>query len=425
VSGQKLWSLPSNSGPAKLLGAVTSPDGDRLALIPDGKSRKFLQLRPGEARVSVALPQEDDSLTGVAFGPPGSTFAAFGRKSGVTFYTPDTLEPWGTEGTGRGVQAARWSPNGLLLATADLDGNVTLWTDRTPRTIQLPGIAASELRFSDDSLYLVAAGRDGSLLAWSTATADPIGPWHLGLGARAELTLSREKAPSHEIMAHSPAAGALSFYNLETGATRQEPDCLPTEHATSLGLSARGHSLLLAAGQGPAALCDLTSGKLVARLAPGEATPQSAASYDLWGQRVATVAAEGEGSVVRVRETATGQVLFVLPFPDNRPASLRLLFTASGLVVSREEGASFHPLKDCSALDLRLVEQNNVLGWLATDRAGRFDGDSPGRMLAWVRGPGGRLVERPERDKHRVPGLMLGVRPASPPPRSQPSEDED
>jgi WD40 repeat protein len=426
---QRLWSLSSGGAPARMLPPVTSPDGQQTALLSAGKTNEFVLLRPGEIRVSAPLRSSEIDLVGLAFGPLGSTFASFGHQSGrITFWSPETLEPWGNEGTGRGVQTARWSPDGKLLAVADLDGEVTLWTDHEPHTISLPGIAAIDLRFTDDSSTLIGIGRDGALLAWSTATGDHTSPWTFGLGARFDLTPGAPRSPgpagaaviSHEAVVHAPTTSEIVFVDVATGAQRRQPDCLPGEHATSLALSPRGHALVLAAGAGPGALCELTTGRLVTRLLPGEAPTRSSAAVDLSGTRVATVGDEADGSVVRVRDTSSGQVLFALPFPDTKPAEVALLFTAQALVVQRDDDASFYPLTDCTAVDVQLIERFASLGWLATDRAGHFDGDAAGRAGLWVRDGKGQGVDRAERNRHRLPGLFLGARAAI-----RPGEDAD
>jgi WD40 repeat protein len=427
ATGQPLWSLPHGGGVTPVQRAITSPDGQQLALVPGGKTRKFLLLRPGEGKVSFGLPDPRSDIAGIAFGPVGSTFASFSQQTGkLTFWNPQTLEPWGDESVGRGVQSARWSPDGRLLAVTDLDGALTLWTDRTPRTLPLPGLAVSDLRFTDDSAHLIGIGRDGALMAWSTASAWPTGPWDFGLGARFELTASTEDEISHEIVVHSPSTSEIVFLDFLTGATRRLPDCLPGDHATALGLHGRRRSLLLAAGNSPGALCDL-DGKLVARLAAGEGGLRTAAAYDPSGRRVATVGEAGTGSVVRVRHTTTGNILFELPFPENKPSSLDLAFTSTALMVRREQGTSFHPLRDCSALDLRLIERQDALGWLVTDGAGHFDGNRAGRESVWVQGPSTQRVEhlgRVEQEKHRVEGLLFGVRLFSCTNRGRPPEDE-
>jgi hypothetical protein len=408
-----IWSLPSRGIPLALRHIDVSPDGQQIALIPAAQGPTFLYLGAGQARQHILPYGPQHEVGGVAFGPPGGTYVSFGPQSNqLTFWPHPVFIARAEEGMGRGVQAARWSPDGRFLAVTDLDGQVALRADRTPRIVPLPGLAA-ELRFTADSSLLVGMGRDGSLMAWPTAPdRAPAGPWSFGLGARFEPALAPEQSPTHEVLVHSPASGEVIRLDLETGATQRKADCLPGEHASSLGLSTRGHSLLLGAGKGPAALCDLASGALVSRLAPGEALLRSAMAYDLSGSRVATVAEEGEGSVVRVRDTATGHVLFTLPFPDTRPVEIETVFTAEALVVQHREVASFYPLKDCHQAELRLVDRNGLLGWLAVDDAGHFDGNHEGQQASWVRGPGGYVDEK-ERRQHHLPGLLLGVKPGS------------
>jgi WD40 repeat protein len=417
---QRRWVMPSGGAAVPTQQAFTSPDGRQTALLSGGKTHRFFLLRPGEAQISFPAPEGE--VTGFAFGPPGATFVSFGHEAHtMTFWDPQTLRPLGGADAVRGVHTARWSPDGKLLAVADLDDEVSLWADRA-MIGQLSGIAAVDLRFTGDAAALVALGRDGSLVAWNLATRQHGTTWNFGLGARFDL--ADTAGPGREVVVHSSTTSEIVLVDVETGAQRRQPDCLPGAQALALGLSPRGHSLLLAASTGPGALCDLTTGQLVSRLAPGEASARSSVAYDLSGTRVATAADEGEGSLVRVRDTASGHVLVTLDFPDSRASALGLLFDAAGLVVRHDRGVSFYPLKGCAALDLQLVERSNELGWLVTDRTGHFDGDGVGRATAWVRDPAGRDLDLAEREAHQLAGLLFGAHAVMSRPPEPPEEPE-
>jgi Protein kinase domain/WD domain, G-beta repeat len=73
-----------------------------------------------------------------------------------------------------GVDAAAFSPDGQLLAAADLNGRTYLWDLATgPRVATLPDPAdmgVDAVAFSPDGLLLAAADWDGSTFLWDTAT---------------------------------------------------------------------------------------------------------------------------------------------------------------------------------------------------------------------------------------------------------------
>jgi len=83
-------------------------------------------------------------------------------------------------GTG-GVQNLRFSPDGKLLATAGLDGYVTLWethTGKIVRRMEAHTGAAYEVTFSKDGSLLASAGQDAMANVWEVRTGKRLGTYN-------------------------------------------------------------------------------------------------------------------------------------------------------------------------------------------------------------------------------------------------------
>jgi WD40 repeat protein len=74
------------------------------------------------------------------------------------------------------VTAIAWSPDGQILAASSAQGEVVLWREQQPLTLQ-PGQGASLncLSFSEDGKFLAAGGQDGQVSLWQ----DQGGAWQL------------------------------------------------------------------------------------------------------------------------------------------------------------------------------------------------------------------------------------------------------
>jgi WD40 repeat protein len=74
-----------------------------------------------------------------------------------------------------GVLCVRCSPNGLLLASSDTDGNISIW-DYMSRDLKIKIKAHTswilQIRFSPDGQFLVSASEDGSFCIWQVNTGE-------------------------------------------------------------------------------------------------------------------------------------------------------------------------------------------------------------------------------------------------------------
>ena len=80
------------------------------------------------------------------------------------------------------MNGVAFSPDGMLLASADADGTVTLWNTATRREVGAPlpagtgtGGGVNGVAFSPDGTLLASADADGTVTLWNTATRKEVG----------------------------------------------------------------------------------------------------------------------------------------------------------------------------------------------------------------------------------------------------------
>ena len=184
ASGQTLHTLEDESPEsAYQIGRVTfSPDGRYLAhghgwmawLGPNYENRVELwDVESGTLEASLPV---DNSVSGLSFTPDGNTLAAVSQDGILRVVSiPDLAELHviGREGGLGRLLAAAYAPDGKLLATAGLDGKVTLWDTATYEpvaTLAGHANAVMDLTFTPDSRTLVTGSWDNSVKLWDVAS---------------------------------------------------------------------------------------------------------------------------------------------------------------------------------------------------------------------------------------------------------------
>src|SRR6266550_2183716 len=214
----RLWDWQKNKDIATLEGlayeVAFSSDGKSLLARSNRKARVY-RLDAVDGKLKLA--GHDGAVTGLAFSPDGRRLASVGKDRAVRIWDTTKGELlW--EHTLLGVgQTVAYSPDGFLLATAELDwGLVWVWNARTGKRLLELGTNKYgntwSTEFSADGRYLASA-------SWIPGSESGIHVWELKQREDAAGELKVEAGPVSFLpgaihnMAFSPDGKTLAFYN--------------------------------------------------------------------------------------------------------------------------------------------------------------------------------------------------------------------
>ena len=340
-----------------------SPDGSTLA-VGAGNGVALLDSRTARVRGHLAGPQNGSPTTQVVFSPGGGLIAAT-SPTGVMLWRatggrPRTLAIDATEGPSLG-----FSPDGRLLVTADLSGNVIVYDLASGREVHRirPVTGRAEV-FTPP---IVAVSPDGSRLAVGYVDAAGNGvvavysmhTWHKQFNVMSIPSveiLSVTFSPDGSRLAVGAADGTSGVWSIATHEQLVAYDG-PTAGVFSMSFTPDGHSVLTASGDGiarvwralgaeqsfilvPGGIDDLaltgntleilstTPGRTVVRwLALPGGQPIRSVSLPVDQNGLATISPDGR--YVFVSHSVTG------PTGLTTSASMTLLSAATGRVVRR------------------------------------------------------------------------------------------
>jgi WD40 repeat protein/serine/threonine protein kinase len=114
-----------------------------------------------------------------------------------------------------------FSPDDSQLATARMDGTLTIWDARTGRIVHTleqqiaPGriVPVDSLAYSPDGRYLALARRDGTVLVWNPARAQPLHTLRGHEGAAGKVAFS----PDSRTLASGGADGTVRLWDMTSG----------------------------------------------------------------------------------------------------------------------------------------------------------------------------------------------------------------
>ena len=173
VRRRRLGVLDGHRG--RVTALAFSPDGAQLAAAGSVGLVTLWDMAEGREPTVLRVPERvAGSVLALAFSPDGGSLAtasvlerrvrlwdaAHGRLKGTIPAAPP------------GVNALAYSPDGVLLAMANLDGTATLRdvaTDRELGIIQTQGHPLHSLAFSNDGRRLATGGADGAVCLWEVA----------------------------------------------------------------------------------------------------------------------------------------------------------------------------------------------------------------------------------------------------------------
>jgi serine/threonine protein kinase len=212
-----------------------------------------------------------------------------------------------------GVDAAAFSPDGQLLAAADLNGRTYLWDLATrPRVATLPDPAdmgVDAVAFSPDGQLLAAADWDGSTFLWDIATQSHFATFtdpHNG------DVYSVAFSPDGQMLAVADKSGSIYLWDVATRtriATLNDPG---SESVNTVAFSPDGRVLATTDANGSTYLWDVATQIRVATLNDPGSAGVLAVVYRKDGRVLATT---DENGSTYLWDVATDHLIAALPDP--------------------------------------------------------------------------------------------------------------
>jgi len=273
-----------------------SPDGGTLATVGEEGTAILWDALSGEEVLQ--LSGHEDSIFGVAFGPEGERLAT-AAWDGTRVWDAVSGESLLVLEGGASTYDVSWSPDGSILAAANLDGEMILWDAATgEELVQLSGHEGEiiGLAFSPDGQRLATASPDGTARVWDASSGEPL------------LTLAGEGYGFYDV-AWSPdgatlvTVGERSESILWDAASGEELLRLPGPEGEVYGaaFSPDGRYVATANADGTASVWAATTGVRV-RLLEGHEEGVIDLAFSPDGMRLATASIDGTARIWDLQE---------------------------------------------------------------------------------------------------------------------------
>jgi len=311
-TGESIRSLPSEDG-ANLL--IVSPDGRHFAL---GGWQKTSLWDVAAGRRVGQQPSQEHVINSAAFSPDGATLMTGSATTVRPWSVPDG-EPAGSvlKHQSTLLQIA-YSPDGNLVATAQTDGLVRIWS--TPRgnhpdqRLPLDG-SAGAVRLGCDGRYLIATGSSWhgtslpSTRVYDVSTFQPAGPLLTPGGLLTGADLSPDGR--HAITLNT--LGQAHFWDWRTGERPLDPIEMPSE-PRAIRYTPDGRLAIVVCFGGQVLIVDASTGQVTRRLQHGAVPRATAIKQTLSGDSYLDISSDGRrflscsiDNLVAVCDTATGR----------------------------------------------------------------------------------------------------------------------
>jgi WD40 repeat protein len=287
-----------------------SPDGSLIASIGARQEVKFWNASSGELlRTFVGA---DEFGSSVAFSPDGNTLAAafitqvflWDITSGEKIATLSGQSVGTTTGYNLGVGQMSFSPDGMYLATANMDGVPTIWelnTQRKVMSLVAEMLPPKAIAYSPDGKLLATGGDEGVVRVWDARQGAELFSLNLG-GIIHSLSFS----PAGTHLAAASEDGSIKVWDAGTG----EIISTPPRQSGMYDITFLADGRLATAGQdGTTRVWDpLTGQQLLLLAGPTSTVISVAGSPD--GARIATGAYDGS---LRIWDAIPGRELMTIP----------------------------------------------------------------------------------------------------------------
>jgi WD40 repeat protein len=325
----KLLASSDSSGSVQLWDPVTGkPVGTPLSVARQAVGAYGLAFSPDSNLLATAGSDDTvrlwDTATGKPIGAPMradmSQLTAFSGISGVS-----------------GVRGVAFSPDGTLLAAANGNGGIQLWSTATgqPAGSALGRADTQAITFSAGSRLMATANSNGTVRLWDPVTGRPLGMLRAHGGPLRDVSVNAIAfSPGGKLVAGAARNGTVQVWHSVTGAPVGTPLNAATDKAGVWSLAFRPHGQILATGNGngTVGLWNPATGRQVsAPLQADISVSSSALAFSPDGQLLASADQDG---TVRLWNPATGRLTRVLGVGSHTTIVWAVAFSPDGKMLA-------------------------------------------------------------------------------------------